>query len=197
MVGDESKPPNRIHNPTLDDHAHGIGYLCFMYNGLEARVNNLLGLLAGLPDEELECFTNQFDLLKKLPALKALAFKSMPSKQWFEDIELMTWVISSQIIPKRNRYVHDIWLGLPEGAVRRHERTKIEQAQSRQAAKLSTHEHVPTTADEIWSLVQETKDVSNILRLLYSSLKSGRAKSAPEEAFPQSYRDYWYARKRQ
>jgi hypothetical protein len=189
-------PPARINNPTLNDHAHGIGYLCFMYNGLEVRVDNLLGLLSGLPDEELECFTNQIDLLKKLPTLKALAFKRMPSKLWFEDIELMTWAISSQIIPKRNRYVHDIWLGPPEGAVRRHERTKIKREQSRQEATLSTHEHVSTTADEVWALVQETKDVSNILRLLYSAFKSGRAELEPEQTFPKAYRNYWQARKR-
>jgi hypothetical protein len=63
-------PPLHINNTALNDHATGIGYLCFMYNGLEANVNNLLGIPATLNDTDLECFTNQIDLKKKLPILK-------------------------------------------------------------------------------------------------------------------------------
>jgi hypothetical protein len=164
-------PPKRIDNPTLNDHATAIGYLCFMYNGLEVRVDNLLGTLAGLQDSDLECFTNQFDLLKKLPTLKALAFQKKPSQLWFDDIELMSWATSSHIIPKRNRFVHDIWLAQSSGAIRRHQRIKIGKPQSHQPASLTTYEHIPTTADEIWQLVQETKDVSNILRHLYAATR--------------------------
>lgn len=188
--------PQRIDNPKLNDHATAIGYLCFMYNGLEARVNNLLGILAPLKDEELECFTNQTDLKKKLPTLKALAFKNKPSKIWYEDIELMCWAVASQIIPKRNRFVHDIWLAPAEGAVRRYERIRIGKDQSWEEARLTTHEHIPTDANEIWTLVQETKDVSNILRHLYSAYKSGSAKTEPEKSFPQAYRDLWIARRK-
>jgi hypothetical protein len=195
LAGFFAMAPIRINAPLLNDHATGIGYLCFMYNGLEVRVNHLLGLLANLDDQDLECFTNQFDLLKKLPTLRGLAFQKKPSQLWFDDIDLMAWAISSQIIPKRNRYVHDIWLGFDEGAVRRHERTRIEKTQSRQEAKLTTYEHIPTTADEIWELVQDTKDVGNILRHLYSAFKSGRAGTEPEAAFPQQYRDQWRARR--
>ena len=189
-------PPERINNPGLNDHAAAVGYLCFMYNGLEARVNNLLGSLAPLPDEELECFTNQFDLLKKLLSLKALAFKRKPSQLWFDDIELMSWAIGAWIIPGRNRFVHDIWLAPPSGTVRRHERTRIAKAQSRQESELTTYEHVPTNAAEIWELVHETKDVSNILRLLDAAFKSGQARKEPEQTYPPHYRDLWRARKK-
>jgi len=188
--------PKRIDNPTLNDHAKAIGYLCFMYNGLEVRVDNLLGALAGLQDSDLECFTSQFDLLKKLPTLKALAFQKKPSQLWFDDIELMSWATSSHIIPRRNRFVHDIWLSQPSGAMRRHQRIKFGKPQSYQPTTLTTYEHIPTTADEIWQLVQETKDVSNILRHLYAAYKSGKAKTAPEKTFPQQYRDQWRARRK-
>lgn len=187
--------PARINNPALNDHASGIGYFCFMYNGLEARVNNLLGLLARLPDQELECFTNQYDLLKKLGTLRALAFKHKLSKLWYKDIELMAWAVEKQIIPPRNRYIHDIWIAPEAGAMRRYERIKISKPQSRQEPVLTTHEHIPTNADEIWQLVQETKDVSNIFRLLYDAHKSGRSKTNPEESFPQQYRELWLNRR--
>ena len=186
----------RIDNPTLNDHAKGIGYLCFLYNGLETRINNLIGLLAKLPDEDLEIFCNQIDLLKKLPILKALAFKNHSSKLWYSDVKLMIWVVETHIIPPRNRYVHDIWLSLPSGAIRRHERTRISKPQSWQEAQLTTHEHIPTSADQIWELVQHTKDVSNIFRHLYTAHKSGRAKTSPEEVIPQRYRDHWNARRK-
>lgn len=186
----------RINNPRLNDHAQAIGYLCFMYNGLEANVNNLLGILAPLPDEELECFTNQFDLLKKLPTLKALAFKRKPSQLWFDDIELMSWAISAYIIPKRNRYVHDIWIAPAEGVIRRHERTRIDKPQSRQEPKLTTFEYIPTPPEEIWQLVGETRDVSNMLRHLSAAYRSGKAKDDPAGVFPQRYRDEWLARQK-
>jgi hypothetical protein len=166
-----------------------------MYSGLETRVNNLLGLLTGMPDDELECFSSQFDLMKKLPTLRALAFKKQPSKLWYDDIELMCWAITT-INPKRNRYVHDIWLALPTGAARRYERIAMDKRQSHEPIQLTTHEHIATTADEIWTLAEETKDVSNILRHLYAAFKSGRAQSEPERSFPQQYRDQWNARRK-
>jgi hypothetical protein len=180
----------------MNDHAQAIGYLCFMYNGLEANVNNLLGLLASLPDTDLECFTNEIDLKKKLPILKALAFQRKPSKLWYEDVELFTWAVNSQIIPTRNRYVHDVWLGPPSGVVRRYERTRIGKPQSRQDEILTTHEHIPTSADEVWTLVQETKDMANTFRHLYAAFKSGRAGTEPEKVLPQQHRDHWRARQR-
>jgi hypothetical protein len=189
-------PPQRFNHPRLTDHASAIGYLCILYNSLEAHVNMLLGTLAPLPDEELACFTNQFDLLKKLPTLKALAFKRKPSQLWFDDIELMAWAVESWIMPKRNRYVHDIWFSPPSGTFRRFERTRIAKAQSHQPPTLTTYEHIPTTADEIWALVDEVRDLANIFRLLESAFKSGAAASTPERVFPQQYRDQWRARRK-
>jgi hypothetical protein len=90
-------PSKRISNPELDDHASAIGCLCFLYNGLETRTTNLVGLLATLEDEDVEIFGNQIDLLKKLPILKALAFKYRLSKQWYDDIELMVWAIEKRL----------------------------------------------------------------------------------------------------
>ena len=186
----------RINNPTLNDHAAGIGYLCIMYNGLEVRVDAILGALSGLADEPLGCFTTQFDLKKKLLTLKALAFQNKPSALWYDDIKLMCWATESYIIPKRNRFVHDIWLALPSGALRRYERIRIEPLQARQEPQLTTFEDISTTADEIWALVHETKDVSNIFRHLHAAYKSGLAKTEPAKVYPQSYRDKWSARRK-
>ena len=180
----------------MDDHAHAIGYLCFMYNGLEVNINNLLGLLANLPDTDLECFTNEIDLKKKLPILKALAFQRKPSQLWFDDIELFSWAVGAQIIPKRNRFVHDIWLGPASGVVRRYERTRIGKPKSHAEPELTTHEHIPTTAEEVWTLVQETKDMANLFRHFYHAFKSGMAKDDPGAVFPQRYRDEWRARQK-
>ncbi len=188
--------PLRIDNPRMNDHAQAIGYLCFLYNGLEANANNLVGLLASLSDTDLECFTNEIDLKKKLPIIKALAFQRQPSKIWFDDIELFSWAVGSQIIPKRNRYVHDIWLGLPSVTVRRYERTRIGKAQALEKLTLTTHEHITTTAEEIWTLVRETSDISNIFRHLYEAFKDGRAASEPEKVIPQQYRDQWLVRQK-
>jgi hypothetical protein len=190
-------PPSKpINIPRLNDHATAIGYLCFMYNGLEARVDKLLGILAGLNDSDLECFASQLDLLKKLPTLKALAFQKKPSQLWYDDIELMAWATGNYIIPKRNRFVHDIWLALPSGATRRHDRIRINRRQAYQERYLTTHEFIPTTADEIWDLVQDTRDVANILRHLHAGFESGRARTEPEASFPQRYRDKWRARQK-
>ena len=185
----------RINNPRMNDHAQAIGYLCFMYNGLEANINNNIGLLAALSDTDLECFTNEIDLKKKLPILKGLAFQRKPSDIWFDDIDLFCWAID-HIIPKRNRLVHDVWLGPPSGVVRRYERTRIAKPQSRSDAILTTHEHIPTGADEVWALVGETRDLANIFRHLYDAFKHGRAREEPEKVIPQQYRDLWRARRK-
>lgn len=187
--------PPKIYMPFLHDHAAAIGYLCIMYNALENRVNQSLEILSGLDETETRIFTNQIDLLKKVPILNALAFSKKPSDLWFEDIELMGWAITSHIIPKRNRFVHDQWLSLPSGTMRLHERTRISKSQSRQPQQLSTSERIDQSSNEIWELVQHTKDVANILRHLNSSFESGRAAREPEKAFPQSYRDQWSARR--
>jgi len=187
--------PPKIYMPFLHDHAAAIGYLCIMYNALENRVNQSLEILSGLDETETRIFTNQIDLLKKVPILKALAFQKKPSDLWLEDVDLMGWAITAYIIPKRNRFVHDQWLSLPSGTMRLYERTRISKPQSRQIKELSTSERIAQSSHEIWELVQDTKDVANILRHLNSSFESGRAAKEPEKAFPQSYRDQWNARR--
>lgn len=177
----------------LDQHAQAIGSLCIMFNAMEARVNSLIGVLSRMEKTDLQCFTNQLDLLKKLPILKALAFRKRPSQLWFDDIDLMVWAITERIMPRRNRYVHDTWLSFPDGAVRRHQRTAFQKAQSRQEVELSMEADFPTTAEEILEHVQATKDVANILRLLEAAFTSGRAATIPEKAFPQPHRDKWRA----
>lgn len=188
--------PKRINNPALNDIASGVGYLCFMYNGLESRVTTLIGYLAQMKDEDLEILATPIDLKKKLPMLKAFAFKKKPSELWMHDIDLMIWAINHYIIPLRNRYVHDVWLSFPAGAIRRYERTRISKPQSRKEPELTTYEIIPTSADDVWSLVQDTKDVSNIIRLLHAAHRAGTAATHPEQSFPQQYRDQWLARRK-
>lgn len=187
--------PKRIDNPTLNEIASGVGYLCFMYNGLESRVTTLIGLLAGLKDDDLEILATPVDLKKKLPMLKAFAFKNKPSALWLEDIELMIWAVNHHIIPLRNRYVHDVWLSLPSGPMRRYERTRVSKSQSRKEPELTTYEYISTSADDVWALVQDTRDVSNIIRLLHRAYRAGTAATHPEQSFPQQYRDQWLARR--
>jgi hypothetical protein len=75
--------------PYLHDHAAAIGYLCILYSALENRVNKILGALSGLEERDIQTFTNQIDLLKKIPILNALAFTKKPSILWYQDIDLM------------------------------------------------------------------------------------------------------------
>jgi hypothetical protein len=164
-----------------------------LFNALEERVDRFIGVLSGLDGADLQCFTNQMDLLKKLPTLKALALKRKPSDQWFSDVELMLWATETKIIPGRNRYVHDIWLALPDGPLRVYERVSIKKTQAFKPLELTTEERVSCTAQEIWGHAQKTKDVANILRHLTAAFVSGRAKSEPEKVFPQQYRDQWLA----
>ena len=188
--------PTRVYMPFLNDHASAIGYLCIFYSALENRVNQSLELLSGLDETETRVFTNQIDLLKKMPILNALAFSKKPSELWYQDIELMGWAISGYIIPKRNRFVHDQWLSLPSGTVRLHERTRIAKPQSRQPEELTTSERINQSSDEIWDLVQKTRDVANIIRHLNAAYQSGRAAKEPEKVFPQAYRDEWRDRRK-
>lgn len=188
--------PTSIYMPFLDDHASAIGYLCIFYSALENRVNQSLELLSGLDETKTRIFTNQIDLLKKVPILTALAFSRRPSELWFKDIELMGWAITGYVIPRRNRFVHDQWLSLPSGTVRLHERTKISKPQSRQPDELTTRERIDQSSGEIWDLAQKTRDVANIIRHLNAGFQSGRAAKEPEKAFPQAYRDEWLARRK-
>lgn len=182
--------------PFLHDHASAIGYLCIYYSALEHQVDRLFGDLARLEEEEIRIVTTDIDLTKKLPKVRALAFTKKPSDLWYDDIDLFTWAILKWINPKRNRFVHDQWLSLPTGTFRLYERTKIAKAQSREAKTLTTYERVAQSADEIWELASETRDMANLFRLLGATFRNGRAALEPEKAFPPQYRDQWRERRK-
>ena len=182
--------------PFLHDHATAIGYLCIYYSALEHQVNRVIGDLTLIDEEEIRVITNEIDLLKKMPALKALAFLKKPSAQWYADIDLFTWAVTSWIIPKRNRFVHDQWLSLPSGIMRLYERTRIARPQSRKPKTLTTYERVEQNAEEIWELASETRDMANLFRLLGAAFRHGRAAVEPEKVFPPQYRDQWRARRK-
>jgi hypothetical protein len=80
--------------------------------------------------------------------------------------------------------------------VRLHERTRISKPQSHQPEALTTSEYIEQSSDDIWDLVQDTRDVANIIRHLTAAFSSGRAKTEPLKAFPQAYRDVWNARRK-
>lgn len=182
--------------PYLDEHARAIGYLCIFYSALEDRVNQSLEILSGLDEDLNRVYTNQIDLKKKIPILNALAFTKRPSEQWYRDIETVSWAIIEWVSPKRNRFVHDQWLSLPSGAVRFYQRTRIRKPQSRQPLTLTTGERIPQFAGDIWALVDETKEVSNLLRHLTAAYKSGRAQKEPDTPLLRPYLDVWRDRQK-
>src|SRR5258708_37812509 len=92
--------------PFLHHHAAAIGYVCIYFSALENQANGMIESLTGLDEQEVKVITNEIDLLKKMPSLKALAFLKKPSDRWYSDIDLFTWAVTSWIIPRRNRFIH-------------------------------------------------------------------------------------------
>jgi hypothetical protein len=148
-----------------------LGYLCVFYAYLESRVTEFIGNILRLKGDDPDCICNAIDLRQKIKIAKALGFQHKPSDQWYEDLDLLLWLIDNQIIPKRNRFVHDRWLAAPtSGAMRKWYRTKIAPPQSHRPPILTTHEYVPQTADEVWDLVEEVMIASESVRWLGRSL---------------------------
>jgi hypothetical protein len=186
----------RAHIGALEDHMPALGYLCVFYAHLDSTIVEFVGKILQLTGEDPACIGNPIDLSKKTQIVRALAFQHKPSEQWYNDVELVIWLIEDQLIPKRNRFVHDKWLAAPiSGVMRKWYRTKIARPQSHKPLALTTYEYVSQTADDIWDVVDDIMVVSGSVQLLGRSLWKAE-KKAREELLPQQLRDRWLARRK-
>lgn len=150
------KKPRRLKIPQLENQARAIGYLCIMWGHLEGHVDIALGQLTPLPyDQTAHCITANTDIRDKIEMLKGIAFLRKPSDAWFEEMLTTLNTIDNDLRPKRNRYVHDVWLdGDAKSTKKMTRKTIISKPQAFKRA-LSTSQLTEVGKDEVWDLVRE------------------------------------------
>ena len=96
-------------------------------------------------------------------------------------------------LAKEKRFIHDGWVvGSMSGAMRRYHRTRIEPEKKNEPPAITTIEYIPTSADEIWSLVDDEMVLAGVIQMLATDLKKGTQKSSLDKPL----REYWSARRK-
>ena len=183
--------PRPIHVKGQEEHMTALGYLCAAYSDLELTITKLIGSLLGLKGARLDSITNHVDMLKEIQIARALAFTQNVSTDWYKDVDLVLWHIETELMARRNRFVHDRWFPDNQGRiVRRWYRNRIRKKPPKDE-ELTTREDTPHSADDIWNLVDEIMIANGALGILRLGLKRGHN----AELLPREFRDRWSARR--
>lgn len=136
----ENEWERRKHRNPLARHAIALGELCIRYRFLEEAVETFFEImLAKLSEEERKVILNQTDLLKELAIMRGLGFIKKPDDKWYVDLDLVVWAIETNIVPRRNRFIHDRWVKKKfEAVYRRRDRTRIARPQAGEDQELIT-----------------------------------------------------------
>lgn len=160
-----------LHHPAIDEHARAIGYLCIYWAALEHGVDSMLRTLTPLESGQIsDSITANADIRDKLRMLKAIGLIRKLSLSWFMRLEETINIIENKLRVARNRYIHDLWMGL-DPVKRRTRRTSIKMPQSRQPPELSTYEDTTISASDIWSLVDDISEAQIMLKMLENSYR--------------------------
>jgi len=109
-------PVCRMEIPALEEHAKALGYVLITWGYLQSGLNELLKSLLPIQDNITKNIiagnTSERDHLKVIRELGWYVFHSFNKEEdQYEILANLLSRIDNELRPKRNRYIHDIWVG--------------------------------------------------------------------------------------
>lgn len=161
----------RIHRAELglSQHALALGYICMAFARLEFRADGLLGAVLGVSPEIQRIIVDasgqrleaRFDVIRK----GALLIPKAPDR-WTDALMMVLHEVKSEIVPLRNRLVHDEWIGDNEGVGQVDDRAIRHKPQSRESAILSPPTWISRPIPVLWDLYRRICSAADDLDLL-------------------------------
>jgi len=91
-----------------DQYVKALGLLCAGWARLDRELNALLGAVLQCSDAQIACIATEMnDVAPRCRLLKTLVYTVDVPKLWREDVADLCNIISNEIGPSRNRYIHD------------------------------------------------------------------------------------------
>ncbi len=116
-------------------HATELGMISILWSRLELQLDILLlGLMQLREPEAASIILGSMDLKNKISAILALGFVRKPNDRWYSDLKKLLDEINTDLRNKRNRYMHDYWLGSEDKVFRLSMAPKVKRPQSREFA---------------------------------------------------------------
>lgn len=139
----------------LESITSGLGYICVFWAWLERSIDEMIEVLVPLEKGDISrAVTASADQRGKVELIRAAAFVHKIDDKWFKKLEAVLDEIDRELRPKRNRFVHDVWIR-PSGRLERlTKRTKFTRPQAF-ARTLSTEQRTPVKMSEVWSLARK------------------------------------------
>lgn len=184
VVPPEPELPYRACYPHLEHHATALGYVCINIGHMEFVLHTLLELLLRVDQNECRAVIDATgaSIATRCDLIRKLASMQKPNGDWFDAVDAVMSCIERDILPLRNRYVHDRWVHR-EKPILTDSRAFLKRPQSHLPKALTeVVESYPDLAD-VWALVEKIESATHDIATLYAAfIEPHRVK--PNEAIP-------------
>lgn len=113
------------------NHLTSLGRLCTVWAKVDREINHLLAAMLKITDEQVACIAHELDgVAARCRLIKTVALTFDNDREWRLALETLVNIISSDLGPKRNRYVHDLWIDRDEKMLKVDRRVHVGKAAS-------------------------------------------------------------------
>lgn len=153
---------NRLEFPDLEEHAKALGYILITWGYLQSSIAELLKAMLPIQNNGTKNIisgnTSERDHLKVIRELGWGFFHSFnKTNDRFEEFDKLLKHIDNELRPRRNRYIHDIWVstGSGEDPLKVDRRTKMGRYEQNGPLVPIQKQDVPVGVEELWEFVRE------------------------------------------
>lgn len=150
----EPELPYRLIFQNLEHHATALGYVCMTFANLEFTINWMIEvILPCSPDARRaipgDSVPARIDFVLKIAAL------NRPPGEWFAILESILQLVKKDIVPLRNRLIHDVWIHHQESPGQWDLRSSLKASQANELKVIPGPVLTERTLESIWSLVSK------------------------------------------
>jgi hypothetical protein len=158
--------------PHFDELAIALGYLSFRYAGLEDDINSYIFTIFQHSELTRAVIDHSGDNLdRRLTFVEKLCHMVEMPQPWLDDFQSVSGGIKRNILPRRNRFVHDSWAMMDEIRwEQRYLRLALKKAQADERKSFSPIKRTETTAAAIWEVAQAAYDAAADVSILHHDL---------------------------
>lgn len=157
--------------PDEDSNAFmvALGRLTIYWGTLDRELSHVVAPLVGATEAQGACISTEIpDVSGRCRLIKSLSYAIDAPQNWRDDVATLANRISNDLGPKRNRYIHDVWVEDRTAMKKIDRRAKVIRAQSFQAPQLRFDTHERLTVDDIDTLaVKIIHDATNLATMRF------------------------------
>lgn len=164
--------PSLNRTPHFDEIATALGYLSFRYAALEDNINSHIFTVFQHSELARAVIDHSGDnLQRRLELVEKLAHMVEMPEPWLNDFESVAKGIRNNVLPKRNRFVHDSWAMMDETRwEQRYLRLALKKPQADQPKSFTPIRRCETTAAAVWETAQAAYDAAADVAILHHDL---------------------------